>query len=249
MTRDIEVEVFRAGEYGARGSWQVADLDRLVAGYDAGVHEAPVTLDHAQEGPALGWVAGLRRAGDRLVARLRGLNPELLRLVREGAFKKRSVEIYRALNETGGPYLKAVSFLGAAAPAVKGLADPIFAEEACGTALPAGESDFFEFRDEECAGPGERWAELARELRREGRWSPAWERRGIAEFYAALAQLDEVPVGAAGEVAPAAWFAEFLRGLPATLPMGESAPGRVGVGQGGGSGMEFTPPARSRFDA
>src|SRR5690606_32066987 len=51
---ELELEIFRAGDYGPRGRWSEADLDRLAAGYDPALHEAPVTLDHAQTGPALG---------------------------------------------------------------------------------------------------------------------------------------------------------------------------------------------------
>lgn len=134
MRQDLEVEVFRAGDYGAKGRWSEEALERLAADYDPALHEAPVTLDHAQQGPALGWVEALRRVGDRLVARLRGLNGRLLELVREGSFKKRSVEIYPALRETGRPYLRAVSFLGASVPEVKGLADPLPFAEAGGEA-------------------------------------------------------------------------------------------------------------------
>lgn len=126
---EIELEVFRAGDYGARGDWPAERLDAIAADYDPDLHEAPVTLDHAQTGPALGWVAGVRRSGDRLVARVRAAGRELIDALRRGTFKKRSVELYPALPETGRPYLKAVSLLGAAAPAVRGLRDPRFSEE------------------------------------------------------------------------------------------------------------------------
>lgn len=129
MNDNLDVEVFRAGDYGEKGRWSEDHLDQIVADYDPALHEAPVTLDHARGGPALGWVAALRRVGDRLVASLRGLNVKLLELLRGGSFKKRSVEIYPTLRETGRPYLRAVSFLGAAVPEVKGLADPPLFEE------------------------------------------------------------------------------------------------------------------------
>ncbi len=128
MDYEMEIEVFRAGDYGARGAWSEADLDRIVADYSPQVHEAPVTLDHSQNGPALGWVRALRRVGQALVARLGGLDAEFLKRLKDGAFKKRSVELYRQAPGTGRPYLRALTFLGAAAPAVKGLADPVFSE-------------------------------------------------------------------------------------------------------------------------
>lgn len=127
--REMELEIFRAGHYGPKGNWDEEALEELARGYDPSIHEAPVTLDHAQSGPALGWVASVRRVGDRLVARLRDLNPAFTELLKEGAFKKRSVELYPEAAHSGRPYLKAVSFLGAAAPAVKGLRDILLSEE------------------------------------------------------------------------------------------------------------------------
>jgi hypothetical protein len=128
MDQEIEMEVFRAGDYGPRGSYSEEDLERIASDYAPGLHEAPVTVDHRQEGPALGWVRGLRRAGRLLLARLGGLDCGFLENLKAGAFKKRSVEIYRKLETTGRPYLRALTFLGAGAPVVKGLADPVFGE-------------------------------------------------------------------------------------------------------------------------
>ncbi|HPS00347.1 MAG TPA: hypothetical protein PLA90_02275 [Candidatus Sumerlaeota bacterium] len=128
MDYEMEMEVFRAGDYGPRGVWSEDDLERIAADYSPQVHEAPVTLDHSQNGPALGWVRALRRVGQALVARLGGLDAEFLKRLKDGAFKKRSVELYRQAPATGRPYLRAVTFLGAAAPAVKGLADPVFTD-------------------------------------------------------------------------------------------------------------------------
>lgn len=247
MNDDLELEVFRAGDYGPKGAWPEEAIERLAADYNPELHEAPVTLDHAQTGPALGWVSGVRRTGDRLLARLRGLNKNLMGMLREGAFKKRSVEIYGRLPETGQPYLKAVSFLGAAAPAVKGLQDPVFADAARAIDFRAGlgEYEAFGFREPNAdEGEGERAAERDGEaksprpiesavaafasvesrLRESGRWIPAWEERGIREFHAALAAIDEIELAEGGAIAPAEWFAEFLAALPAYLPMGESAP-------------------------
>ena len=126
----IDLEVFRAGDYGPKGVYTEADLEALARDYNPADHEAPVTLDHEQRGPAHGWVAGLRRLGDRLVATLTRLSPTLAEALRTHAFRKRSVELYRQIPRTGRPYLKAVTFLGAAAPEVKGLADPAFRDDA-----------------------------------------------------------------------------------------------------------------------
>ncbi len=127
----VEVEIFRAGRY-PQGEFSEADLEELAAAYDPAVHEAPVTLDHAASGPALGWVASLHRAGDRLVARLRGVSEQLRELVRSGAYRKRSAEIYTNFEGRGKKYLRAVTFLGAGVPEVKGLADLAAFDERAG---------------------------------------------------------------------------------------------------------------------
>ena len=125
---ELELEVFRAGDYGDKGSYSQDDLDAIAGDYDPELHEAPVTLDHARSGPAYGWVKKLFRRGDRLVAKIRNLSEEFAGWLEKGAFKKPSVELYRKFESTGRPYLRALSFLGAAPPEVKGLADPEFAD-------------------------------------------------------------------------------------------------------------------------
>ena len=129
----LEMEVFRTGDYGPKGTYSDDDLDAIAADYRADLLEAPLTFDHAQTGPAFGWVSALRREGDRLVAVLKGVPAAVKDLLRAGAYKRRSVELFRTLPHTGRPYLRAVSLLGAATPEVKGLREVCFAsqEDAC----------------------------------------------------------------------------------------------------------------------
>lgn len=240
MPERLEVEVFRAGDYGAKGKWDESAIDTIAGDYDPKLHEAPVTVDHAQSGPALGWVEALRRVGDRLVARLRITSAKLIELLRGGAFKKRSVEIYPALRETGRPYLRAVSFLGAAAPEVKGLADPEISAPASDEDCQSGdwrsrpaplfaendppheaieaeiESRERQSPDWQSSGEDEltpkRFAELSDRLRSEGRWDPAWNELGMEGFFAGLA-------------APAQeWFERFVCSLRPLVTMTETAP-------------------------
>lgn len=206
---NIELEVFRAGDYGAKGSWPEAALDQLAADYDPARHEAPVTLDHAQTGPAHGWVCGLRRAGDRLIATLRGLSQHVRELLTNGAYKKRSVELYPQFADTGRPYLRAVSLLGAAVPEVKGLSDPLVFEE---TVEPAPQGTPMNDANREPTGSSLSFAELATQLRASGRWQPAWEAHGIQAFFTALSHRQ------------AAWFAEFLHGLAPVVALESVAP-------------------------
>jgi hypothetical protein len=135
------IEVFRAGEYGERGKWTAEDLDRLAAAYDPRTQAAPIVLGHpADDAPALGWVKRLRRAGESLWAQLEKVDPALEALLRAGRFAPRSVALYKSFPLTGGPYLRHVGFLGAAPPAVKGLA-PV--------RLAFAEGEFFRI-DSEC---------------------------------------------------------------------------------------------------
>lgn len=199
----LDLEVFRAGDHGERGCWDEATLDAMAADYSPSIHEAPVTVDHAQSGPALGWVEGLRRVGNVLMARLRGLDPAFADMIRRGAFKKRSVEIYRSLETTGRPYLRAVSFLGACPPAVKGLADVVFAEgESEPVVIDFGEA-------EQKAQPDAGWIALRDRLMAEGQWLPTWEETGIERFWCELIGEEQ-----------RAWFAEFLESLPNAVPTG-----------------------------
>ncbi|MFW5864375.1 MAG: hypothetical protein ACOCVT_02880 [bacterium] len=207
MDKEMEVEVFRAGDYGSRGKFSEEDLDRIVEDYDPATHEAPVTVDHQQDGPAFGWVRGLRRVGNKLLARLGGLDAEFRKKLETGAFKKRSIEMYRKLEDTGRPYLKALSFLGAASPVVKGLADPVFSEdyEAPG----------------QCEIP-ESVGAFCEALRRKGALLPAWEEMGLARF---MSRLDgEKPEAFSEKADPQSmrdWFGEFLKSLGAIVPMEE----------------------------
>lgn len=122
------VEIFRAGNYGDMGAFSASDLDAIASDYSADRHEAPLTVDHKQDGPAYGWIRNLRRLGEKLFADFHDVHPEFAAAIKAGAFKQRSAEIYKAFAATGRPYLKAVTMLGAAAPAVKGMAPIKFAD-------------------------------------------------------------------------------------------------------------------------
>ncbi len=118
-------EIFRTGSHtdsaGRTKEWTEQDLDNIVSSYNPAQHEAPIVIGHPKDdAPAYGWIHALKRSGDRLLALPSRLLPLFTEAVKNGLFKKRSV----ALNPDGS--LRHVGFLGAASPAVKGLADPQF---------------------------------------------------------------------------------------------------------------------------
>jgi hypothetical protein len=121
-----DVEIMRTGTHTASSGREVTftadDLERIAAGYRPEYHEAPVVIGHpADNQPAYGWVKGLKRVGERLLASL-DLVPAFADAVRQGLYKKRSASIYSDLDGQG-PYLRHIGFLGAMPPAIKALAD------------------------------------------------------------------------------------------------------------------------------
>ncbi|HKV94892.1 MAG TPA: hypothetical protein VJW20_20270 [Candidatus Angelobacter sp.] len=125
------IELFRAGEYGDKGSYSEGDIDKMIANYDPAAHEAPIVIGHPEHNaPAYGWVESLKRVGQVLMGKLKQVQPAFEDMVRKGMFKKRSISFYVTPN---GPALRHVGFLGAMPPEVKGLADVKLASFSAGT--------------------------------------------------------------------------------------------------------------------
>ena len=120
--------IFKTGTHtdsaGNEKTWTEAELDTIVQKYQPQAHEAPAVIGHPEHNsPAWGWVEGLKREGNILLARFQGLVPEFVEMVRKGLFKKRSISLYPDMT------LRHVGFLGAMPPAVKGLPDVAFADK------------------------------------------------------------------------------------------------------------------------
>jgi len=124
----FDVEVFKAGNY-PQGEWPPEKVKKMVDDYDPKFLKAPVTKDHGQWGESDGWVIALRLEGDTVVATLDELSTELYGEIKDAKYRTVSIEPFDPLAETGGPYLGAVSFLGAANPQVKGLKEIKFSDE------------------------------------------------------------------------------------------------------------------------
>ena len=138
-------EIFRTGTHtslnGQTKDFSETDLDTIASSYDPQQHEAPIVIGHPEtNAPAYGWIEKIKRVGDRLIAFPKQVSNEFAELVKTGAFKKRSISITPDLQ------LNHVGFLGAAAPAVKGLKDVEFAENPDELAFASFELE--EFNDE-----------------------------------------------------------------------------------------------------
>ncbi len=131
------IPIFQAGKQidGNGRQWDGDGLiEKALRTFDTAKHEPPLVVGHPRhDAPAFGWVEGLKREGDLLMAKFRDVVPEFTEAVKKGLYKKRSAAFY----PDGS--LRHVGFLGATIPAVKGLADVSFAE---------GEAASFEFSEE-----------------------------------------------------------------------------------------------------
>ena len=131
-------QIFRAGRHtssnGTSLSFSEDDLRAAVSAYDPALHEAPIVVGHPKDnGPAYGWVKALSFDEEgALVAEPAQVDESFAEMVQAGRFKKRSASFYTPDSPSnpkpGVFYLRHVGFLGAQAPAVKGLKDVGFAD-------------------------------------------------------------------------------------------------------------------------
>lgn len=189
------IQIFKPGTVtsmeGAHVSFSEVELQGVAERYDPALHEAPFIVGHPQhDAPAYGWVKALSFADGALAADAQQMDDEFSDLLRKGRFKKVSARFYTpasANNPTPGHYyLRDVGFLGAMAPAVKGLRQASFADD--GAELVTAEISFADLP----AYAGGRIASMFRRMRdwlidKEGqetadRLLPDWEIEGLREI-------------------------------------------------------------------
>ena len=201
MSKPRAIEVFKPGRHTASNgktiNFTLRDLQQIVSSYDPSKHEAPLVVGHPKhDAPAYGWTKALRiNARDRLEVVPQQLDPQFAELVRKGSYKKRSISVYEPDNPQnpvpGVYYLRHVGFLGAQAPAVKGLREVEFAASGGLT---------FEFAASDLSGRLRGALDKFRELL--GQLGEAGESEDAAALTAELEQLaTEVETeGAGGEI-------------------------------------------------
>ena len=129
------IDIFRAGRHiddqGTERVFTDGDIDEIARGYRPDVREAPLVVGHPEtDSPAFGWAVELRRGlGGVLQMRAKQVSERFAEAVQAGRFKKRSAAFYPPSHPSnpnpGKWYLRHVGFLGAAQPAIAGLADPV----------------------------------------------------------------------------------------------------------------------------
>ena len=120
------IEIFRVGDYGAKGKYTQQDLEKMVANFP--VWKPPLVIGRPDtNSPAMGWAAELKAENGKLFARAEKVQPELEQHVASGRFPNRSIAIY--VDPKGsGPAVRHIGFLGATPPEVKGLAPIQFSD-------------------------------------------------------------------------------------------------------------------------
>lgn len=127
------IEVFKAGKHkdskGKAHSFSEADIQSIANSYNSKIdqdlsYEAPIVKGHPKnDDPAYGWVERLKAKGELLLAKIKNIVPEFKKEIEEGRFKKVSLALYP------DNMLRHIGFLGAMAPAVKGLKSVSFSDE------------------------------------------------------------------------------------------------------------------------
>lgn len=135
------IEIFMGGkQIDSEGREHDGDkvIDTIIAKFNPGHHEPPIVIGHPKDNdPAYGWVervkAVVKNGIKVLLMKAKNVVPEFEEMVKKELLKKRSISVY----PDGS--LRHVGFLGAAPPAVKGLADLKFNDD---------EATTFEFSDD-----------------------------------------------------------------------------------------------------
>jgi hypothetical protein len=265
------LQIFKPGRHTAMSGQALAfsesDLQATVAAYDPAKHEAPLVVGHpAHDMPAYGWVQALQFNEGGIDATPAQVNTDFADMVAAGAFKKISASFYSP-NSPANPvpgvyYLRHVGFLGAQAPAVKGMRSPSFADSEEGIVT-------FEFSEsnpkETTVTPEERAAleaentrlraELAQNIANQTHAAnlafceglpgvlPAWRAVAVATLDHLAAQPTVVEFGEGDAKAPLAdQFKAMLAALPAAVQFSESATTQRAAGGADASSVEFAAP-------
>jgi len=131
-TKELKgVQVFETGTWNG-GKYTEKDLEEMVNNF--GVVDAPLKIGHDAKQkiagqPAVGWITKLYKKGKKLYADIKGIPKTVYELIKKGAYKKRSAELYYNVVDSMGNKLNNVfgglALLGAELPAINTLADVV----------------------------------------------------------------------------------------------------------------------------
>lgn len=121
-------EIFRTGTHtdskGNSREWTEADLQQICSNFESKNPDVPICVGHPKtNSPAYGWIESLKLIGGKLYASFKDVQPEFQEAVNKGLFKTRSISL------TGNLVPRHIAFLGAQAPAIKGMEQFCFEAE------------------------------------------------------------------------------------------------------------------------
>ena len=131
------IPVFKPGTHtavdGRKLSFTLENCIDLAESFDPSLAGSPIVIGHPKlTAAAYGWAKSFEVKDGLVYAELDKVNPEFAEAVNAGSYKNRSLSIYLPDSpnnpKPGHYYPRHIGFLGAAAPAIKGLPDVSFAE-------------------------------------------------------------------------------------------------------------------------
>ncbi len=227
------IEIFRTGTFkpmvGEVVSYTDTDLQQMVDSYDAEGSPAPVVLGHpSTDAPAFAWVDKLYVEGNKLKATIARASVEFVGMVRDGKYAKVSPSFFKPdapNNPTPGKWnLKHLGFLGAASPAVSGLAPVAFADleqSGCVAFAMEPETASFSSADQlELETLRKEKSEMAIEkLIDQGRVLPTFKDE-IIEFASQLDSTQTFEFSEGEAITPRNWFLSYLAKQPRVVSFG-----------------------------
>ncbi|HEU4958973.1 MAG TPA: hypothetical protein VFT56_01080 [Sphingomonas sp.] len=253
-----QISFLRPGTFtdvsGRQVTFGEADLAAIAAAYDPSSDPAPLVIGHPKtDDPAFGWVGSVTVAGDRLVATPSDIEPAFAEAVRAGRYRKVSACLYPP-DHSGNPkpgswYLKHIGFLGAKAPAIKGLGTVALSEDGeDAVTLSFSQEQMMDPKDQEAAFAERDQALTAREEALAAKEAEFAEREKTAKAAATKARHDE-NVAFAEALIGQAKLAPAAKDRVVGLMDGLDAEATVSFGEGDGA-QELTPLAafKSLFD-
>lgn len=112
--------IFKTGRHkdskGIEHNWTLEDLEKIKQNFKEKKLNVPIAIGHIKtSSPAYGWVDDIKIEKENLYAKYKDVQPEFKEAYKKGLFKERSISLDKDLN------LRHIAFLGAQAPAIKGL--------------------------------------------------------------------------------------------------------------------------------
>lgn len=225
----VVIEIFKAGRHrpmsGKEIEFTQADVEAIATAFDPSLGAVPVVIGHPKANhPAYAWAENVFVEGDILKATLKDIDPAFAEIVRAGRYKRISSALFGpdSLNNPvpGQYYLRHIGFLGAAAPAVKGLKD---------VELAGDEDDWLQFGDPQVEAVSAHYEEQIRAMKAEakiedlikqGKVLP-WAKEGLLRFTADLDDKDIIEFSEGNERTAADWFFCYLDAQMPQVPMGK----------------------------